>query len=185
MRINNSIKYALFIVCVFLAACDSLSTTASDRGTELIESSESLQETESLNRAGSVEITYAPKDHWSGQWRIINIWAEWCKPCWQEIPHLNQFFSLQKNNDIKLLGFNFDELDKTELVLLKEKMSIQFPILMHWPKEWVKPEIKGLPATIILSPDDDIVEILWGPQNVANLNDALEGAKKLSMKAGG
>jgi thiol-disulfide isomerase/thioredoxin len=161
----SRIKLILLFSCLFLVACKPLLENEFfaemlGQGTELVEGD------------------YAPKDHWSGQWRIINIWAEWCKPCWQEMPELNQFFALQGDNDIKLLGFNFDELEQGELLLLKEEMSIQFPVLTQWPSEWEKPEIKGLPASIILSPDDTVIHILWGPQNVASLHKGIEDAKK-------
>jgi thiol-disulfide isomerase/thioredoxin len=126
---------------------------------------------------GLAEGDYAPADHWQGQWRVINIWAEWCKPCWQEIPELNQFFALQGSNDVKLLGFNFDELEQVELKALKEKMLIQFPVLAQWPEDWVKPDIKGLPATIIMSPSNQVTKVLWGPQSLISLHQALEEEK--------
>jgi thiol-disulfide isomerase/thioredoxin len=159
------LRLSIIVFSLLLTACKPLLETGLfdgwfNQGTELV--------------AGD----YAPQDHWSGQWRIVNIWAEWCKPCWQEIPQLNQFFALQGEKDVKLIGYNFDELEQAELVLLKKKMSIQFPILTVWPKTWVKPEIKGLPATIIISPDDKIKTILWGPQSLASLHKAIEVAKQ-------
>jgi len=161
----SRIKCILLMSCLFLVACKPLLehefiAGLLGQGTELVDGD------------------YAPKNHWSGQWRIINIWAEWCKPCWQEIPELNQFFALQGDRDIKLLGFNFDELEQGELVLLKEKMSIKFPILTQWPSEWEKPRITGLPASIILSPDGAVIKILWGPQNLASLHKGIEDAKR-------
>jgi thiol-disulfide isomerase/thioredoxin len=164
----SGIKFALLISSIFLAACNPLSEKPTP-GTALV--------------AGG----YAPQDHWSGQWRVINIWAEWCKPCWQEIPELNQFFAAQEKHGVKLLGFNFDELEQAELVALKEKMSIQFPILSQWPDMWTKPVIKGLPATLILSPDDQVIKILWGPQSLSSLDKGIEDAKKVikdSLKEG-
>lgn len=118
-----------------------------------------------------------PANLWSGQWRVVSIWAEWCKPCWQEIPELNQFNSLQKESNIKLLGFNFDELEAADLALISQKMAIKFPVLTQWPAQWAVPEIPGLPATIIISPDDDIDQILLGPQTVESLQAALVQAK--------
>lgn len=120
---------------------------------------------------------YAPADHWRGQWRIVNIWAEWCKPCWQEIPELNRFYALQGLNEVQLLGFNFDELEQTELLQLKQKMSIQFPVLTSWPSAWEKPDIKGLPATIVISPEDEVKAILLGPQDSISLQQTIERAK--------
>ena len=98
-------------------------------------------------------------DYWAGQWRLVNIWAEWCKPCWKEIPELNQFYAAQKDSDIKLLGFNFDELEPSELVVLKEKMSIDFPVLSQWPAVWTKPDVMGLPATVIIAPDNIMIDV--------------------------
>ncbi len=128
-----------------------------------------------------VDGDYAPRNNWQGQWRVINIWAEWCKPCWQEIPELNQFFALQGPNDVQLIGYNFDELEQAELKSLKEKMSIQFPLLTEWPEAWETVEVKGLPATIIMSPEGRIATVLWGPQNLEGLHKALEKEKN-SMK---
>jgi thiol-disulfide isomerase/thioredoxin len=119
-------------------------------------------------------------NYWAGQWRLVNIWAEWCKPCWKEIPELNQFYAAQKDSDIKLLGFNFDELEHEELVALKEKMSIDFPVLSQWPAVWTKPDVMGLPATVIIAPDNIIIDVLWGEQTVESLNVALEKAKQVA-----
>ena len=119
-------------------------------------------------------------DHWSGQWRLVNIWAEWCKPCWKEIPELNQFYAVNKNSDIKLLGFNFDELENDELIILKEKMSIDFPVISEWPEVWTKPDVMGLPATVIITPDNIIIDVLWGEQTVESLNAAIEKSKQVA-----
>ncbi len=157
---------SMVVSALFITACKPLMETGLfdgwfNLGTELVDGD------------------YAPADHWAGQWRVINIWAEWCKPCWQEIPELNQFYALQGGKGIQLLGFNFDELSQLELLQLKQKMSIQFPVLTAWPEEWEKPEIKGLPATIIIAPDDKVKKILWGPQSLSSLHKAIEQAKTL------
>ncbi len=125
---------------------------------------------------GLVDGRFTPWDHWEGQWRIVNIWARWCKPCWQEIPELNEFYA-QKDSNIKLLGYNFDELSQEELQPLKAEMGIQFPVLVSWPKDWLFPEVKGLPATLIIAPDNRLIKILWGPQTLVNLTQEIEDLK--------
>ncbi|CCK75613.1 MAG: TlpA family protein disulfide reductase [Oleispira antarctica] len=178
----NAVKYALIIACFFLVACNPLSNTETQTVEANVDKSSGDAALKDIVLNNDI-----PKDYWAGQWRVINIWAEWCKPCWQEIPELNEFFVTQKNTQIKLLGFNFDELESTELVMLKEKMSIQFPILNQWPEVWTKPDIKGLPATVIISPDNLIIDILWGPQTVASLDKGIADAKGVvenSLKEG-
>ncbi len=151
MRLLNSLVLAFIIV--FISACNPAL-----QGTELVDGE------------------YAPGDHWSGQWRVVNIWAQWCKPCWQEIPELNRFHALQGAEDVKLLGYNFDQLERNELLQLKQEMSIQFPVLTAWPENWHKPEVKGLPATIIMAPDDSISRVLLGPQSLSSLHKAIKDA---------
>jgi thiol-disulfide isomerase/thioredoxin len=170
----HGVKYILLIGCIFLVACNPLSEK------DVLADKNAAAST-GLAQQGTALVAgdFAPQDHWSGQWRVINIWAEWCKPCWQEIPELNQFFAEQENAGVKLLGFNFDELAQDELAELKEKMSIQFPLLTEWPNAWTKPDIRGLPATIILSPDDQVINILWGPQSLESLYKGIEDSKKV------
>jgi thiol-disulfide isomerase/thioredoxin len=170
----NGAKFILLMGCLCSSGCNPFS----DRhvvGEKVVNVTEGL----SLQASALVGSDDVSQDYWSGHWRIINIWAEWCKPCWQEIPELNQFFVAQEKFGVKLLGFNFDELERAELVILKERMSIQFPVLTQWPESWVKPEIKGLPATVILSPDNKIINILWGPQSFSTLSSSLDDAKKV------
>jgi thiol-disulfide isomerase/thioredoxin len=124
-----------------------------------------------------VEGDYSPADHWAGQWRLVNIWAQWCKPCWQEMPELNQFHALQGPNDIKVLGYNFDQLQQEELKQLKTEMNIQFPVLVSWPESWQLPDVKGLPATLIIAPNNQVVKVLWGPQTLSSFQKEIDAAR--------
>ena len=171
----NGVKCLLLMGCIFLIACNPLSEKEGMQKADVDKASNGFEP----QGAALVSGELTPANHWSGQWRVINIWAEWCKPCWQEMPELNQFFAEQENSGIRLLGFNFDELEQAELVILKDTMSIQFPVLTHWPDVWTKPEIRGLPATVILSPDDQIINILWGPQSLDSLYKGIEASKKV------
>ena len=42
-----------------------------------------------------------------GEWLLINYWAEWCKPCIEEIPELNEFARLNAMR-ARVLMVNFD-----------------------------------------------------------------------------
>ena len=39
-----------------------------------------------------------------GHWVLVNYWAEWCKPCLEEIPELN---SIDTASAVVVLGVNF------------------------------------------------------------------------------
>ena len=58
-----------------------------------------------LQRADGVAVDW---DSYRGQWVLVNYWAEWCKPCLEEIPELNH---LDKSPGISVLGVNFDGVE--------------------------------------------------------------------------
>nr|WP_206074342.1 TlpA disulfide reductase family protein [Marinobacter fuscus] len=102
-------------------------------------------------------------DRYRGQWVLVNYWAEWCKPCLEEIPELN---ALDKAPDITVLGVNFDGITGAPLVELGERMGIEFTTLASDPGPqfgWQLPV--ALPATLVIDPEGRLVEARFGPQS--------------------
>lgn len=101
-------------------------------------------------------------DRYRGQWVLVNYWAEWCKPCLEEIPELN---ALDNAPDITVLGVNFDGITGTPLLELGERMGIEFTMLATDPGPqfgWQLPV--ALPATLVIDPQGSLVEARFGPQ---------------------
>lgn len=109
-------------------------------------------------------------DQLQGQWVLVNYWAEWCKPCLEEIPELNR---MDQAADIVVLGVNFDGVRGERLEQLTERMGIDFTVLARDPGPdfgWETPV--ALPATFVLNPDGELAEIRFGAQTE-------EGIRKL------
>jgi len=97
-----------------------------------------------------------------GQWVLVNYWAEWCKPCLEEIPEFNE---LDNAPDITVLGVNFDDVKGEQLVALGKRMGIEYTMLANDPGPefaWQRPV--ALPATFVVTPDGDLLEARFGPQ---------------------
>ena len=123
-----------------------------------------------LERAGGTKLNW---DTLRGQWVLVNYWAEWCKPCLEEIPELNE---LDKAPDITILGVNFDGIRGKELVELGDRMGIGFTLLADDPGPgfgWKLPV--ALPATFIVNPDGDLVEARFGPQTEEDIRALIGG----------
>lgn len=108
-----------------------------------------------------------------GQWVVVNYWAEWCKPCLEEIPELNR---LNDSRDITVLGVNFDGVQGQELVELGRTMGIEFTMLSEDPGlefNWQTPV--ALPATFIVDPDGELRETRFGPQTEEELKEVMGG----------
>ncbi|WP_430417615.1 TlpA family protein disulfide reductase [Marinobacter adhaerens] len=123
-----------------------------------------------LERAEGTKLNW---DTLRGQWVLVNYWAEWCKPCLEEIPELNE---LDKAPDITVFAVNFDGVRGDALVELGERMGIEFTMLADDPGPgfgWTLPV--ALPATFLVNPGGDLVETRFGPQTEEELRAVIGG----------
>jgi len=106
-----------------------------------------------------------------GHWVLVNYWAEWCKPCLEEIPELND---LDRSAAIVVLGVNFDDIQGQELIDLGKKMGIEYGMLGEDPGPelgWETPV--GLPATFVVNPEGELVETRFGPQTEEDIKELI------------
>jgi len=108
-----------------------------------------------------------------GQYIVLNYWASWCKPCYQEIPEINALYQ-HYSHQIHIFGINYDQTSPEKLKKLVAHMGIGFPVLQNNPGPYfgIK-DITGLPVTYIIDPTGKIVDILTGEQTEANLKKAM------------
>lgn len=103
-----------------------------------------------------------------GQWVVINYWAPWCKPCIEEIPHLNKL-----NRDyeqITVLGVNYDGATGSALAEQVARLGVEFPTLAADPAAEIGvPRPLVLPTSLVLDPAGKVAGTLLGPQTVDSL----------------
>lgn len=120
-----------------------------------------------LSACGQSEFTDAEGNDfdwqdYKGQWLVVNYWAEWCKPCREEIPELNQ---LHQEAGQSVLGVNFDRPELPELQRQIDALSVKFPVLQIERQQRLKdltPQV--LPTTYIFDQQGQLVKKLIGPQ---------------------
>lgn len=106
-------------------------------------------------------------EQYAGQWLVINYWAEWCKPCIEEIPELNL---LNQESHVTVIGINYDGLPPETLAAAMEKLSVDFTVPLQDPAQTLgydRPKV--LPTTLVFSPDGKRIATLVGPQTHASL----------------
>ena len=107
-------------------------------------------------------------DDFKGQWLLVNYWAQWCKPCIQEIPELNRIND--EFSEVSVLGVNFDGITGDELATQIRALGVEFPILAQDPAAELgisRPQV--LPTTLVLDPSGELVQTLIGPQTLSSL----------------
>lgn len=108
------------------------------------------------------------------KWRIVNYWSEWCAPCRREIPMLNELNEALSSGNVTIVGVNFDEDPREMTLSIAKEMGIDFPTLtVEEVSELQLPAPFVLPATYILSPDNEVVAKMIGEQTKESLRAQL------------
>lgn len=105
-----------------------------------------------------------------GEWVFVNYWAEWCEPCYDEIPELNK---LNNEPDVTVLGVNFDGDQGEELRNVMNEMRIEFDVFQEDPGPtfgWDRP--LAMPATMVVTPEGELKEARFGEQSKEELLEA-------------
>jgi thiol-disulfide isomerase/thioredoxin len=89
----------------------------------------------------------------AGKSLLINVWATWCIPCREELPHLQEVYEKVKDRtDIQILTFDIDENVGAVVPFLKES-GYTFPALPAY--SFVKgqlPDYFTIPQNLIVDP---------------------------------
>ncbi len=110
----------------------------------------------------------------NGRWVLVNYWAEWCKPCAEEIPELNQF-ARQNAEAVVVLGVNYDGVTGAELRRQVQKLELDFAVAEEDPARLLGlPTPQVLPTTHVLDKQGHYHKTLVGPQTHASLAAALK-----------
>ena len=93
----------------------------------------------------------------TGEPRVLNLWATWCAPCRAELPAFDRVAASSPN--IEIVGINIGDSAEAASELVEE-LGLSFPQALDPDAEvQVGLKITGMPATIFLDPDGDLIEI--------------------------
>ncbi len=91
----------------------------------------------------------------------------------REIPQLNLFYQ-RHLKDVVLLGINYDNLSKDDLLSAVNSLSIHFPVLQLNPAKTLGlPAPNVLPTTFIINPQGKLMQPLYGPQTSEGLEEMI------------
>jgi thiol-disulfide isomerase/thioredoxin len=104
---------------------------------------------------------------------LINLWATWCGPCREEIPHLIELQSKYKDKDFEVIGLDVDPETKEEIEKFAAEMEINYTI--GWAHEDLTVEVmrmnqmSGIPQSILINREGQLTGIFrGGGANVIN-----------------
>lgn len=102
---------------------------------------------------------------------LLNIWAQWCGPCKQEMPFLSQIYDEYKDKGLVIIGVSIDKAnDRTKLESYLQSNPVSYlivhdvkgDILKTYPAPDGADMINVFPTTFIIDKKGEIVESFAG-----------------------
>jgi thiol-disulfide isomerase/thioredoxin len=119
---------------------------------------------------------------YSGKVLIVDLWATWCGPCKQEIPHLVEIAKEYKDKGVEVIGLTNEnpETDAEWVKQFSEAFNINYPI--GWADDEMQAGLtrgrNSIPQTFIIGRDGKIFKHFVGfsPRLIPQMKAAIEEA---------
>ena len=103
---------------------------------------------------------------------VINFWATWCGPCWEEHPVLVANAKLRP--DVQFLGVVFQDSEEKILNFLQQRGSSYPTVVDDKGKTAIAYGVGGVPETFFLDGNGTIVAKFSGPMSTDALQENLQ-----------
>jgi len=111
-------------------------------------------------------------DH-EGEALVINYFASWCAPCRAELPDF-EAVSKQVGDDVTFLGVNTDSTESTWRSFVAEAGVTYETVFDPGRKLFLATNSLGMPTTVFLSPDGEVLKTHTGVLNQKQLLEHID-----------
>jgi thiol-disulfide isomerase/thioredoxin len=119
---------------------------------------------------------------YSGKVLIVNLWATWCGPCRQEIPHLIEIAKEYKGKGVEVIGLTKEDPENQPETVkqFSELLKINYPI--GWVDDEMQSELMrgraAIPQAYIIGRDGKILKhyVGFNPRVVPQMKAVIEAA---------
>jgi len=117
--------------------------------------------------------TTATLAHYEGKPLVINFWASWCPSCVAEMSAALRPVQQQRGDEVAFVGFNIQD-DRGRALALIEETGVLFD-LAEDARGDLYTELRGIgmPFTVFVSADGEIMHKHNGPVTEGQLNDLI------------
>jgi len=105
--------------------------------------------------------TWRMTDH-RGQVVLVNYWATWCGPCWEETPGLIRLSQELGPKGLAVLGVAIDEGGSEKVKKFVDEFHVPYPVVMPERMSQVEFGMEGVPTTILVDKQGRVAKTYVG-----------------------
>ncbi len=104
---------------------------------------------------------------YKGKVVLVDFWATWCKPCVENMPHLNKLQAEFAAKNFTVLGVSIDQEGAKKVAPFLAKHKLSYPIVLDNGKNpaWQAFRVKGVPAVYLVDANGTVVAQWGGGEN--------------------
>jgi thiol-disulfide isomerase/thioredoxin len=160
MNITTRITLAVFLT-TFLVGASNFSFASENISQEmlLIQPSPKVPLTKYWDGTKDVDL-----DLYKGKYVLVNFWATWCAPCVRELPSLEKLAKKINSDRFLVVAISQDQGAEHSVDPYMNKLGIKGLTVLYDPsrRSFRDFAIRGLPTTVLLSPDGYVIARLEG-----------------------
>ena len=176
-----------FFAQQYFRKVESVTTETTPHGAnEMTPDSASVATTKIAFEMPDLEGNMRALSEWGGDARLVNFWATWCEPCRREIPLLKQVQAQKAEKGLQIIGIAVEYPE--DVLPYAEQAEFNYPILVGQQEameaaEQSGVEFIGLPFTMVISADGDLVNVHSGEIKVEHIDRIVEVMQELGSGA--
>jgi cytochrome c biogenesis protein CcmG/thiol:disulfide interchange protein DsbE len=105
--------------------------------------------------------TWRMTDH-RGQVVLVNYWATWCGPCWEETPGLVRLARELGSQGLAVVGISLDEGTHQKVQKFVDDFKVPYPVAFPAPMSQLAWGMQGVPTTILVDREGRVAKIYVG-----------------------
>jgi cytochrome c biogenesis protein CcmG/thiol:disulfide interchange protein DsbE len=105
--------------------------------------------------------TWRMADH-RGQVVLVNYWATWCGPCWEETPGLIRLSQELGPKGLAVVGVALDEGGKEKVEKFVKEFRVPYPVVMPERMSQMEYGMAGVPTTILIDKEGRVAKTYMG-----------------------
>lgn len=106
---------------------------------------------------------------------VLNYWATYCSPCKKEMPDLEKLYQKYRDKNVLVVGASIDVEKKGTLIKkIVKKLNVNYPVLYGVSERFNGKAITGLPKTIILDRNYQVIEEIEGKRDFRYFDEQIK-----------